>query len=31
MPDTDMNSNIQKNNNSFLVSSAEASAYLNPL
>jgi len=31
MPDTDMNSNIQKKNNSFLVSSTEVSAYMNPL
>lgn len=31
MPDTDMNGNIQKKNNIFLVSSTEVSAYMNPL
>jgi len=31
MPDADMNGNIKKNNNSFLVSSTEVSACLNLL
>jgi hypothetical protein len=31
MPGKDMNNNIQKKNNSFLFSSTEVSAYMNPL